>query len=156
MKILETIGWSALIAFGYMTTLFIIAMIRKDNSVADVAWGPGFIVVTWSALVINGSYGATQFLVAGLITVWGLRLGIRIFRRNRGRGEDPRYQKWRDDWGKHFVLRSYLQVFLLQGVVLLLNVTPVMILMSAAKQPLAWSQYPVSYTHLTLPTIYSV
>ena len=141
MKILETIGWSAIIAFGYMTTLFIIAMIRKDNSVADVAWGPGFIVVTWSALVINGSYGATQFLVAGLITVWGLRLGIRIFRRNRGRGEDPRYQKWRDDWGKHFVLRSYLQVFLLQGVVLLLNVTPVMILMSAAKQPLAWSQY---------------
>jgi steroid 5-alpha reductase family enzyme len=141
MKILETIGYSTLIVIGYMTTLFIIAMIRKDNSVADVAWGPGFIVVTWAALLINGSYGASQLLVAALVTVWGLRLGIRIFRRNRGRGEDPRYEKWRKDWGKHFVLRSYLQVFLLQGFLLLLNVTPVMILMSAAKQSLVWFGY---------------
>ena len=141
MKILETIGYSAIIAFCYMAVLFIFAMVRKDNSVADVAWGPGFIVVTWAALFINGSYGASQFLVAALVTVWGLRLGIRIFRRNRGRGEDPRYQKWRDDWGKHFVLRSYLQVFILQGFILLLNVTPVMILMSAAEEPLVWSGY---------------
>lgn len=138
MKILETVGYSALIVFGYMTTLFIIAMIRKDNSVADVAWGPGFIVVSWAALVINGSYGASQFLVASLVTVWGLRLSIRIFRRNRGRGEDPRYQKWRDDWGKNFVLRSFLQVFLLQGFLLLMNVAPVMILMSGGALSIAW------------------
>ncbi len=141
MEILQTVGWCALIAFCYMTALFVIAMIRKDNSVADVAWGPGFIVVSWGALVINGNYNPTQFLVAGLVTVWGLRLAIRIFRRNRGKGEDPRYAKWREDWGKWFVLRSYLQVFIIQGFVLLLNITPVMLIMASTEEGFAWIGY---------------
>lgn len=141
MEILETVGWCALIVFCYMTALFVIAMIRKDNSVADVAWGPGFIVVSWGALVINANYNPTQLLVAGLVTVWGLRLAIRIFRRNRGKGEDPRYAKWREDWGKWFVLRSYLQVFIIQGFVLLLNITPVMIIMSSTGEGFAWPGY---------------
>jgi steroid 5-alpha reductase family enzyme len=141
VNILETVGWSALIVFCYMTTLFVIAIIRKDNSVADVAWGPGFIVVTWAALLINWSWSASQIVVAVIITIWGLRLAIRIFRRNRGRGEDPRYAKWRSDWGRYFLLRSYLQVFLVQGVVLLLNVTPVMILMSADSDTLGWAGF---------------
>ncbi len=141
MKILETVGYAAIIVFCYMTILFIIAMIRKDNSVADIAWGPGFIVVSWGVLLINGSYHPTQFLVASLVTIWGLRLGIRIFRRNRGKGEDPRYRKWREDWGRHFVLRSYLQVFILQGFILMLNVTPVMIIMSSTESNFAWVGY---------------
>lgn len=138
MNILATVGYAAIIVFAYMTLLFALAMIRKDNSIADVAWGPGFIVVSWATLFINGSYGAVQFLTAGLVTVWGLRLAIRIYRRNRGRGEDPRYQKWRDDWGRYFVIRSYLQVFLLQGFILLLNVAPVMIIMSAEPETPPW------------------
>jgi steroid 5-alpha reductase family enzyme len=141
MEILETVGYAAIIVFGYMTTLFFIAMIRKDNSVADIAWGPGFIVVSWATLFINGSYNFTQFLTAALITIWGLRLAIRIYRRNRGKGEDPRYRKWREDWGKHFVLRSYLQVFIIQGFVLLLNVTPVMIIMSSTSGAVHWTAY---------------
>jgi steroid 5-alpha reductase family enzyme len=141
MEILETVGYAAIIVFGYMTTLFIIAMIRKDNSVADIAWGPGFIVVSWATLFINGSYNFTQFLTVALITIWGLRLAIRIYRRNRGKGEDPRYRKWREDWGKHFVLRSYLQVFIIQGFVLLLNVTPVMIIMSSTSGAVHWTAY---------------
>ena len=139
MRILETVCYAAIIVFCYMTVLFVLAMIRKDNSIADIAWGPGFVVVSWAALFINGSYGVGQFMVGALVTVWGLRLAIRIFRRNRGRGEDPRYQKWREDWGKYFVLRSYLQVFILQGFILLLNVTPVMIIMSWASKTLVWS-----------------
>ena len=94
MGILETILWAAVTALAYMTALFLIAMVRKDNSVADIAWGPGFIVVTWVALIINGTYGARQLTVAALVTIWGLRLAVRIARRNAGKGEDPRYRKW--------------------------------------------------------------
>jgi len=89
----------------------------------------------------GSAIGARQFLVAGLVTVWGLRLGIRIFRRNRGRGEDPRYVKFREEWGKYFVLRSYFQLFLFQGIILMLNVTPVLIIMSGIRETLAWSDY---------------
>jgi steroid 5-alpha reductase family enzyme len=55
-----------------------------------------------------------------------LRLAAHIAGRNRKRGEDPRYAAWRKTWGKWFVPRSYLQVFLLQGIFLLVVSSPVL------------------------------
>jgi steroid 5-alpha reductase family enzyme len=137
----NTILYAAIVAVSYMTVLFIIATILKDNSILDIAWGPGFIVVSWAVLLINADFGARQLLVASLVTVWGLRLGIRIFRRNIGMGEDPRYVKFREEWGKYFTLRSYFQLFLFQALILVLNVTPVMIIMSGIRENLVWSDY---------------
>lgn len=141
MNIGNTILYAAIVAVSYMTVLFIIATILNDNSILDIAWGPGFIVVSWAVLIINADFGARQFLVAALVTVWGLRLGIRIFRRNKGKGEDPRYVKFREEWGKYFTLRSYFQLFLFQALILVLNVTPVMIIMSGIRENLVWSDY---------------
>jgi len=148
MNIPETVMYASIIAFCYFTIIFAAAVILKDNSILDIAWGPSFIVTAWVVLVVNAAagpdgsaIGARQFLVAGLVTVWGLRLGIRIYRRNRGRGEDPRYVKFREEWGKHFVLRSYFQLFLFQGVILMLNITPVLVIMSGIRESLAWSDY---------------
>jgi len=148
MNIPETILYAAITAFAYFTILFIVATIIKDSSILDIAWGPSFIVTTWVVLLVNiisdpagTAFGVRQFLVAGLVTVWGLRLGIRIFRRNRGKGEDPRYVKFREEWGKWFVLRSYFQLFLFQGVILMLNVTPVLLIMAGIRETLVWSDY---------------
>jgi steroid 5-alpha reductase family enzyme len=141
VNILNTVGYAAIVIFSYMTILFVLATIFKDNSIADIAWGPGFIVVTWAILSINTAFGARQFLAAALVTIWGLRLGIRIFRRNFGKGEDPRYKKWREEWGKFFVLRSYLQVFILQGFILLLNVAPIIVIMAGIREKLIWSDF---------------
>jgi steroid 5-alpha reductase family enzyme len=148
MNIPQTILYAAIVAFCYFTLIFIIATIIRDSSILDIAWGPSFIVTAWVVLLINAVagpegavIGARQYLVAGLVTIWGLRLGIRIFRRNKGRGEDPRYVKFREEWGRYFVLRSYFQLFLFQGVILMLNVTPVLIIMSGIRETLAWSDY---------------
>jgi len=126
MELVQTISVAALILFLYMTAWFLLALKRKDNSIADVAWGTGFIIVAWSTFLLNGSFSPRQWIVNLLVLIWGLRLAIRIHLRNRGKGEDVRYRKWREEWGKSFVLRSYLQVFLLQGFILLLNITPVL------------------------------
>lgn len=126
MQLVHTLAVAALILFLYMTALFLLALKRKDNSIADVAWGTGFVIVAWSTFLLNGSFSPRQWTVNLLVLIWGLRLSIRIHLRNRGKGEDVRYRKWRDEWGKSFVLRSYLQVFLLQGFILLLNITPVL------------------------------
>jgi steroid 5-alpha reductase family enzyme len=128
MVLVNTFFIAAIIIFCYMTGLFIIALIRKDNSIADIAWGLGFVIVAWSTLWIVGSFYPRQILACSLILIWGSRLSIRIFLRNRGRGEDPRYRKWREEWGRFFILRSYLQVFLLQGAILLINISPVLII----------------------------
>jgi steroid 5-alpha reductase family enzyme len=148
MNIPQTILYAAIVAFCYFTLIFIIATIIRDSSILDIAWGPSFIVTAWVVLLINAAagpegavIGARQYLAAGLVTIWGLRLGIRIFRRNKGRGEDPRYVKFREEWGRYFVLRSYFQLFLFQGVILMLNVTPVLIIMSGIRETLAWSDY---------------
>jgi len=47
--------------------------------------------------------------------------------RKRKRGEDFRYAKWRAHWGRWFIVRSYLQVFLLQGLILLVISYSVMV-----------------------------
>jgi steroid 5-alpha reductase family enzyme len=126
MQLIHIFFTATLILFPYMTALFLIALKRKDNSIADVAWGSGFILVAWSTLVLHGSFSPRQWIVNLLVLIWGLRLAIRIHLRNRGKGEDVRYRKWRQEWGKSFVIRSYFQVFVLQGFILLLNITPVL------------------------------
>lgn len=65
-------------------------------------------------------------LVGILVTVWGTRLAIHIYKRNKGKTEDYRYLAWRKEWGKWFYLRSYGQVYLLQGILLYLIVFPVL------------------------------
>ena len=83
-----------------------------------------------------GEAEARQVLVTGLVTVWGGRLALHILLRNRGKGEDYRYAKWRKDWGKYFVLRSFLQVFMLQGSLLLIIVfSPVYINLNPSRGP---------------------
>ena len=138
MKLLDTFLIAALILFIYMTALFLLALRRHDNSIADVAWGPGFILVAWSTLILNGSFSPRQLLASLLVLIWGLRLSVRIYLRNRGKGEDARYRRWRDEWGKSFVIRSYLQVFLLQGGILLLNITPILFINTYAEGNLGY------------------
>jgi len=126
MEVLFTLLTAAVILFVFVNAVFLLALKKQDNSIADVAWGLGFVVVAWSTLVIGGSFTPRQLIASLLILIWGLRLSIRIHLRNRGKGEDVRYRKWRKEWGKSFVIRSYLQVFLLQGGILLLNIMPVL------------------------------
>jgi len=127
-----TIGGYLLVSFWtvllYQTFLFAVALLRKDNSVADVGWGIGFLAVWAATFLLEPGKTPLQFLAGGLVAVWGLRLSGHILLRKRGRGEDFRYAQWRRQWGRAFVLRSYLQVFLLQGIFMLLIATPILLI----------------------------
>ena len=118
---------SVLAVLMYMTILFAAARLLKDNSVADIGWGIGFLVVWAVTFLLEPGGTSLQFLAGALVAAWALRLSAHVWLRNRGRGEDFRYARWRKEWGRAFVLRSYLQVFLLQGFFLLLVATPVIL-----------------------------
>ncbi len=111
----------------YMTALFAVAMLRRDNSVADAGWGIGLLVVWVVTFCLEPGGTPLQILAGVLVAAWGLRLSGHIWLRNRSRGEDFRYAQWRKDWGRAFVPRTYFQVFLLQGFFLFLVAVPVIL-----------------------------
>ena len=127
---------AAVIVLAYMTLVFFLALAKKNNGVVDIAWGLGFILVCAAIFAIYGSDRARPWLALMLVLTWGGRLALHIFRRNRGREEDFRYAAWRRQWGKYFIIRSFGQIFLLQGLLLLLVVTPVLLIVGQAQPPL--------------------
>lgn len=117
-----------IIIFLYMNFWFALALILKRNDIADIAWGLGFLIcVFYSYLFISNEILGQSFLIFFLIVLWAVRLAIHIFMRNKNKKEDSRYQKWRQDWGKNFLLRTYFQVFILQGFFLLIIVLPAIV-----------------------------
>ncbi len=126
-EFLAEMGRAAVLVAAYMTAWFVIALIRKDNSLADIAWGLGFVLVAALTFFFRRTSLFLPVLVTSLVVIWGLRLSSHIFLRNRNKGEDPRYAAWRAKWGRSFLWRSYLQVFLLQGLFLLIISMPVIL-----------------------------
>jgi steroid 5-alpha reductase family enzyme len=96
---------------------WLVSLRVRDASVADVAWGLGFVAVAWATFAIADGYDARKVVVVVLTTIWGLRLATYMARRRvRERGEDFRYTEMRERYGDRFPLMSLLLVFGLQGV----------------------------------------
>jgi steroid 5-alpha reductase family enzyme len=130
-----------LILFAFVNGWFIISLITKRNDVADIAWGLGFIVLTWSSFFIADIKGTRGIVTGLLISAWGIRLAWHIHTRNKGKGEDYRYLAWRNQWGKWFLLRSYFQVFILQGVFLYIISLPILFINKSENTPINWLDF---------------
>ncbi len=115
------------VLFVYMNAWFVVSLVRLRNDVADIAWGLGFVLIAWTSCVLSGSFSWQVILVNLLVTLWGIRLAWHISSRHRKGIEDARYRKWRETWGKNFFIRSYFQVFLLQGFLLFLVALPIIL-----------------------------
>lgn len=109
----------ALVIFTFVSLLFVISIVIKRNDIADIAWGTGILLVAATSYLLQSDPGPVMNILLLLVTLWGVRLTIRIFLRNIKKGEDYRYKKWRDEWGRFFYLRSYFQVYLLQGFLMI-------------------------------------
>jgi steroid 5-alpha reductase family enzyme len=137
---MQTLLICAAAVFAFQCLLFVIAQLKKNNGIADIGWGLGFIVI---ALLASRHYffkwlfanifrqscdpDIAFVLIVSLVIIWALRLSIYLLIRNRNKPEDWRYAKWRQDWGKSFLIRSFLQVFILQGFFMLVIGSPVML-----------------------------
>jgi steroid 5-alpha reductase family enzyme len=126
------------IVIVYMNGWFLAAIRQRRNDVADVAWGFGFLLVAASSLLLWGPSGARPLLVTTLVAIWGIRLSFHIHFRNRGKPEDFRYRNWREEWGTSFYRRTYLQVFILQAILLVLISAPVIYVNSTSNPPLGY------------------
>lgn len=121
-------GIIALTIWTLMTILWIISLLMKNTGIVDIFWGMGFVIVNWVAFLLTpGETLPRHWLLNALVTIWGLRLFLHIFLRNKGKPEDFRYANFRKKYGKKFWWFSYFQTFILQGVLMLLISTPLII-----------------------------
>jgi len=88
----------------------------RNVAIVDSLWSLMFLMAAIVYAVTVADPGPRTSLVLGLVGLWSLRLAIYITARNRGHGEDPRYQAIRARNGPNFALKSLYLVFLLQAV----------------------------------------
>lgn len=122
----------------YMTAIWLVSVRIRDASIVDFCWGVGFILVAAVYALLSNGDPLRKGLILTLVTIWGARLSIHIFLRNRGHGEDFRYQVFRRAAGDKFWWVSFFQVFLLQGVILWIVSAPLLAAQHSV-QPLAFT-----------------
>lgn len=106
-----------LLTWLLFSLLYVLAVAIKNASIVDIAWGLSFMIIAVSQQLSHGHLSGTVLTV--MVLVWGARLSWHIGRRNIGKPEDFRYANWRREWGQSYLLRSYLQIFMLQGFMML-------------------------------------
>lgn len=112
--------------FVYFSLLFLLSLKLKDFSIVDMAWGPGFILVSMIAISTSLTFSVPELVILLLVFIWGSRLFFHIARRNMGKGEDFRYVAMRKNWeGKYLYLQAFLKVFMLQAFFLLVVSLPI-------------------------------
>lgn len=117
-----------------VTTIFLLSRLRDDNTIMDLGYGLVFIIATWFTIFLTLSYHPISYLTAIMVTLWGTRLSSRLIIKHIGKPEDPRYGAWRELWLKkgrlYFILRSYLQINLFQGILIVIISLPVILIIS--------------------------
>ena len=114
----------------YFTIFFVIAQILKNNSIVDIGWGLGFVVLSVYSLIytsITSTLTFTQIIITILVGLWGLRLFTYIGIRNFKKPEDFRYIQMRKKWGqKNVFMKAYFKVFMAQAAFMFIISLPIL------------------------------
>jgi len=106
------------------------SLVLKRMDIADIAWGLGIAgigILMWFDSDMRDVRSTTVTILAAM---WGIRLSIHILIRNRGKQEDPRYAAWRQEWGRTVYWRSFLQVYVLQSILMTVVALPLILVNS--------------------------
>lgn len=135
-SLLSAFLWTGLVLLGYVTTIWLFSLWKKDASIMDIFWSLGFVLASLSYAFFLSQDGPRFWFAFLPVMLWGGRLALHIGIRAIGKPKDPRYQKWRREHGKIWWWRSFLQVFLLQGFLLWLISTPLLLLHKPSQAPI--------------------
>ena len=108
-----------------MLGIWLLSIRLQDVSIIDPAWGPALALVgVVGALAGDGDRGR-RWLLAGMVVLWGGRLGWHLtVRKLHEPEEDRRYAVMREKQGDRFVLWSLRMVFGTQALLVLVVSLP--------------------------------
>lgn len=107
----------------YKILVFLISLNLKRSDIADVSWGLSFVIAGFAAVLISGFFSLEALLTFILISVWGFRLAIRIYLRNKNKTEDFRYKEFKKKFNEDKI-QILLKIFLFQGILSFLVAIP--------------------------------
>ena len=89
-----------------MFVIWLVSVRLQNAGIVDVGWSLGLVILSvWYAWQGPG-FAPRRWIMAGMVTFWGLRLALHLVRRIASEPEDGRYQQIRRDWaGKNINLR---------------------------------------------------
>lgn len=131
---------SALILIGYFAILFVIGQIFKNNSVVDIGWGLGFVILTIFSFITR-PLNLSAAIITILITVWGLRLSYHIAIRNHKKPEDFRYAEFRKSWGKNHAINAFFKIYMLQALFMYIIATPIILVYESGLNTISWTAF---------------
>lgn len=119
------------VIIGCMFVLWLISIPLKDVSYVDSFWAAGFVVIAWTTFALMGEPTPRRWLIAGVTTLWGVRLAAYLFWRWRKEGPDGRYVALMTKAGDKVLMKTLIHVFLIQGVMMWVVAAPIMLGQSA-------------------------
>jgi steroid 5-alpha reductase family enzyme len=117
--------WMALGSLVLIHFFYVLAVMKKNLSVIDTAWGLGFVIMAFIGSSLAAYSSPQENLVFSMVVIWGLRLALFLHHRNSGKPEDFRYAKWRQDWAERTNSIAYFKVYLLQWLLMLIVGLPI-------------------------------
>lgn len=134
----ESLGIASATVFIYVNIWFLASIVIGRLDIIDIAWGPGFFI-SGGVVYLFSEYPSNRgLLTLGLVLIWGIRLALHIGCRNRRQQEDFRYKQWREEWGDFVYVRSYFQVFIIQGIVMVIASLSIILIESFPQPPINW------------------
>ena len=157
---LEHLAINAAVDLVMMLILCGAAVRIGDVSFIDAVWGAGMAVLAAVSWLQLGQPGARATLLLAMTAVWGVRLGLHLYLRWRGHGEDPRYAKMlgKARTAGRYGSAAFKLVFGPQAVLLFVTSLPAQIGILASPAPapigpLAWAGVALWLTGVLFETV---
>jgi len=123
----ELLAATLTVALAGMAGTWLVSLVKRDASVADVFWGLGFVLIALVCCARGAGPPARKILVTGLVALWGLRLSAYLLWRSWAADEDYRYRAMRNRYGSRFPWVSLWLVFGLQAALMWVVSLPVQV-----------------------------
>jgi steroid 5-alpha reductase family enzyme len=128
VDIVTILGACLAAAMAFQSIIYFVSRRLGRLDIVDIAWGPSFIVIALTTVLLGREQGPSGWLLWGItvmVSVWGARLAWHIGRRFlRSTSQDTRYTELSKQWRRPEV-ESFLKVFMLQAVLAVIVSIPV-------------------------------
>lgn len=126
---------SLLIILIIQIVFFLGAALFKTDKVTDLSYGMTFVVLVWVFIFQNPSPSLFHILIAGMVTIWGIRLSGFLFLRIMKTKRDKRFDGVRE----HFL--KFARFWLLQAVAIFIIMLPSILGLSKASSMLSFVSF---------------